>query len=118
VLSTKLVDGRACQSVTKVDASWLDADYSSLHVRALKCSNSITSIGCGFVVQLVPTVVQQLTRSPGPSAVAELLVVLNTDGKYLPTIFPRNRTSKRPPYMQEKERIVVYENKRDADVKH
>ena len=92
--------------------------YSSLHVRALKCSNSITSIGCGFVVQLVPTVVQQLTRSPGPSAVAELLVVLYADGKYLPTIFPRNRTSKRPPYMQEKERIVVYENKRDADVKH
>ena len=44
------------------------------------CSNSITSIYRGFVVQLVPTVVQQLTRfrltyaSRVPSAVAKPLV--------------------------------------------
>ena len=32
------------------------------HVRRLQCSNCITSISYGFVVDLVPTIVQQLTR--------------------------------------------------------
>ena len=46
------------------------------------CFHSITSSCCGFVVQLVPTVVQQLKISIGiaashcPSAVAELLVFI------------------------------------------
>jgi len=40
-----------------VDASWPDA----LHVRRPQCCNSITSICCAYVVQLVRTVVQQVT---------------------------------------------------------
>jgi len=42
-------------TLTTVDV-WLDA-YS-----LPQCSNCITSTSCGFVVDLVPTIVQQLTR--------------------------------------------------------
>ena len=38
------------------------ARHTHTHVRRTQCSNCITSISYGFVVDLVPTMVQQLTR--------------------------------------------------------
>jgi len=58
VLSTKLVDGRACRRHLRRSTRRGCLLYTLANCNPL---NSIAPICCGFVVQLVPTVAQQLT---------------------------------------------------------
>jgi len=68
VLSTKLVDDQACGSQLR--------RVVACHTNSGDCSPLLHY--CGFVVQLVPIVVQRLTRRAVRPRVAELFVIRPT----------------------------------------